>query len=81
MEIGHSMCLRLQYTDFSYMGCTGPREPIKMIFGSHIQSWYTSLNIKFGVNRMSDVSKISVYRFLYMGGTGPCGPIMIIFGS
>ena len=40
-----------QYTDLTYMGCTGLCGPMRIIAGSVIQSWYTSLNAKFGANR------------------------------
>ena len=59
------MCLRTQFTDLSYMGGTGPCGPMRIIFGGVIKSWYTSLNIKFGVNRKSDVNKTLVFRFDY----------------
>ena len=57
------MSPRPQYIDFTYMEGTGSCEPMRLIFGSVIKSWYTSLNIKFGVNRMFHVLKIAVYRF------------------
>ena len=44
------MCSRPQYTDLAYVGSTGSCEPMRVIFGSAICSWYTSLNIKFGSN-------------------------------
>ena len=55
------MCSRPQYTDLTTMGGIGPCGPMRIIFGSVIISWYTSLNIKFGANRTSDVPKIPVY--------------------
>ena len=63
MWIGCSMSSRLQYTDLTTMGGTGPCGPIKIIFGYHIYRKYTSLNIKFGANRTFHVPKIPVYRF------------------
>ena len=54
--------LRPQFTDLTYMGGTGPCGPMTIIFGSVSKSWYTSLNIKFGVNRTFDVLKAKVYR-------------------
>ena len=45
------------------MGGTRPYTPMRIIFGSVIYSWYTSLNIKFDVNRMLHVLKTPVYRF------------------
>ena len=54
---------RPQYNDLSYMGNTGPCTPMRIIFGSGIQSWYRRLIIKFGANRTSHVPKIPVYRF------------------
>ena len=38
------------------------------IFGSAIKSYYTILNIKFGVNRTFHVLKTPVYRFDLYGG-------------
>ena len=62
------MCPRSKYTDLTYMGGTEPCDPIKINFGKHIRSWYTILNIKFGVNRMFHVHLNPVYRFdLYEG--------------
>ena len=57
------MCSRPKFTDLTYMGGTGPCGPMTIIFGSVIQSKYTSLNIKFGVNRTFHVLKTPVYRF------------------
>ena len=45
------MSSRAQYTDLTIMGATGPCGPMRLIFGSVIESWYISLNVKFGVNR------------------------------
>ena len=81
MGIGRSMCSRLQFTDLTDMGGTGPGRPITIIFGSVIESQYTSLNIKFGVNRTIHVLKTQFTDLTYMGGTRPCGPMTIIFGS
>ena len=88
------MCSRPQFTDLTYMGGTGPSGPMTIIFGSAIKSYYTILNIKFGVNRMFHVPLTTVYRYdlygryqtlwndlTYMGGTRPCGTMTIIFGS
>ena len=72
------MWSRPQYTDLTYMGGTGPCGPVTIIFGSVIQSQYTSLNIKFGVNRTFHVLKAPK---TYMGGTRSCGPIQIIFNN
>ena len=63
------------------MGGTVLCGPMTIIFGSVIWSKYTSLTIKFGVNRAFHVLKTPVYQFSYMGGTGPCVPMTIIFGS
>ena len=75
------MCSRTQYTDQTYMGGTGSCAPMTIIFGSVIQSQYTSLNIKFGVNRTFHVLKTPVTDLPYMVGTRPCGRMTIIFGS
>ena len=74
------MCCRPQYTDLIYMGDTGPCGQLRIIFGSIIKSWHTSLNIKFGVNRMFHVLKthVSFIYFIYMRGTGPCSPMSAI---
>ena len=63
------------------MGGIAPCGPMTIIFGGIIKSEYTSLNIKFGVNRTYYVLKTSVTDLTYMGGTRPCGPMTIIFGS
>ena len=57
------MCSRPQFTDLTYMGGTGLCLPMTINFGTVIQSQYTSLNIKFGVNRTFHVPKSLVYRF------------------
>ena len=57
------MCSRPQFTGLTYMGGTGPYGPMTIVFGGIIQSQYTSLYIKFGVNRTFHVLKITVYRF------------------
>ena len=57
------MCSRIQYTDLTYTGGTGPFGPMRVIFCSIIQSWNISLNIKFGVNPRFHVPKTLVYRF------------------
>ena len=49
------MCPRPQYADLTYMGGTEPCEPMRIIFGSVISSWHTSLNIKFGPSVLSSV--------------------------
>ena len=54
---------RPQYADLTYMVGTGPCGPMKIIFGSVISSWYTSLNIKYGVHRTFHAPKTPVYRF------------------
>ena len=76
------MCSRPQYTDLTNMGGTGPYGPMTILFGSVIQSWYISLDIKYGVKRTFHVPKIMVYRFdSYVGGTESGGSMGIIFGS
>ena len=45
------------------MGGTGSCAAIRIIFGGVIRSWYTSLNIKFGANRMFYVLKNPVHPF------------------
>ena len=57
------MCQRRRYTDLAYMGGTGSCEPMRLIFGSVIQSYYSSLNIKLGAHRTSHVPKTPVYLF------------------
>ena len=57
------MYSRQQFADLTYMGDTRPCGPMTIIFGSIIKSQNTTLNIKFGVNRMFHVLKTSVYRF------------------
>ena len=57
------MSLRPQYTDLTYMEDTGPCGPISLIMGVVIKSWYTNLNIEFGVNQTFHVLKTPVYRF------------------
>ena len=61
------MCSRPKNTDFIYMGGTGLCRPMRIIFGSVLQCWYTSLNIKFGADRTFYVPKIPVQRFDYYG--------------
>ena len=75
------MCSRPQFTDLTYMGGTGPCGPMKIKFGSVIQSQYTSLNIKFGLIQTFHVSRPQFTDLTYMGGTGPCGPMTKFFGS
>ena len=58
----------------------GRDRTMRIIFGSVIQSWYNSLNIKFGVNRMFHVLKTPVTDLTYMGGTRSCAPMTISFG-
>ena len=55
------MWSRPQYTDLTTMGATGSYGPMSITIGSVIQSWYTSLIIKFGVNRTFHVLKTPVY--------------------
>ena len=57
------MYSRPQFTDLTCMGGTGLCGPMTIIFGGIIKSQYTSLNIKFGVNRTFHVLKTTVYRF------------------
>ena len=45
------MCSRPQFTVLTYMEGTRPCRAMTIIFGCVIQSQYTSVNIKFGVNR------------------------------
>ena len=45
------------------MGGTGPCGPMTIISDGITKSWYTSLNIKFGVNRTFHVLKTPFYRF------------------
>ena len=54
---------KTQYTDLACMGNTGFGELMRIIFGSVIKSWYTSLNIKFGVNQTFHLVKTPVYQF------------------
>ena len=75
------MCSRPQLTDLTYMGGTGLCLPMTIIFGSVIQSQYTSLNIKVGVNGTFHVLKTPVTDLTYMGSTRPCGPMITTFGS
>ena len=75
------MCSRHQFTNLTYMGGTGLCLPMTISFGSVIKSYYTSLNIKFSVNRTIHVLKTPVNDLTYMGGTGPCGPMMIVFSA
>ena len=75
------MCSRPQFTELTYMGGTGPCGPMTIIFGSAIQSQHTSLNIKFGVNRMFHVLKTTVYRFDLYGRYQTLWTMTIIFGS
>ena len=63
LRIGFSMSSRHQHANLTTMGGTGPCLPMKIILGSVIERWYTSLNIKFGVNRTFHVLKTPVYRF------------------
>ena len=56
------MYSRQQCTDLTYMGGTRPCRPIRIIFGNTIQRQYTSLYIKFGVNRTFHVLKTPVCR-------------------
>ena len=75
------MCSRPQFTDLTYMGGTGPCGPMRIIFGSVIQSWHASLNIKFGVNRTFHMPRPQFTDLTYMGGTRSCGPIQPIFNT
>ena len=58
-----SMCSRPQFTDLTYIGGTRLCGSVTIIFDSVIWSQYTSLTIKFGVNRPFHVLKTPVYRF------------------
>ena len=75
------MCSTPHYTDLTYMEGTGFGGPMKTIFCIVIQSWYTSVNIKFAVNRMFHVLKSPVYRFDLYGGTGSGRRMRIMFGK
>ena len=75
------MCSRPQFTNLTYMGCTGLCLPMTISFDSVIRSLCTILNIKFGINRTFHVLKTPVTDLTYMGPTRPCGPMTIIFGS
>ena len=55
-----SMCPRLQYTDLTYMGGNGSYAPMRIIFGSIVESWYINLNIKFDANWTLRVVKTPV---------------------
>ena len=46
-----------------YIGSTGPRYSIKIIFSNHVYSENTILNTKFGANRTLHVPNTPVYRF------------------
>ena len=61
--IGRSMGSRPQFTDLAYMEGTGACGPVTIISETVIKSYYTSLNIKFGVNPTVHVLKTPVYRF------------------
>ena len=61
--------LKTQVTDLTYIGGTGPCGPMRIIFNNVIQSWSTSLNIKFGMNRTFHVLKNQVTDLTYIGGT------------
>ena len=54
------MWSRPQFTDLIYMEGAEPCGPMRIIFGGVIKSWYTSLDIKFGVNRKFHVLKAQV---------------------
>ena len=75
------MYSRKQFSDLTYIGGTGACEPMMIIFSSVIKSQFTSIHIKFGVNRTFHVLKTPVTDLTYMGGTRPCAPMTIIFGS
>ena len=49
------------------LGGTGRWDSIKIIFGNHVYSLHTILNIKFFANRAFDVLKIPAYRFHLYG--------------
>ena len=74
------MCSRPQFTDLTYIGGTGPCVPMTIIFSSVIQSQFTSLNIKSGVNQTFHVANTPVYRFDLYGRYRTLWPIKIIFG-
>ena len=64
-----------------YMGGTGPYRPLRVIFCSDMQSWYTSLNIEFRANRKFHVLKTPVYRFDLDGRYRKCGPMWPFFNT
>ena len=55
--------LKTPVCQFDHYRNSRPCGPMRIIFGIVIWSWYTSLNIKFGVNRTFHVLKTPVYRF------------------
>ena len=59
----HVIKITVYRFDLPYIEGTGPCGPIKIIFGDHIYSQHTILNIKFGVNRMFHDLKTPEYRF------------------
>ena len=65
MRIGRSVWSRPQYSDLTYMRGTGFCAPMSIIFGSIVENWHISLNIKFGANWTFHVPKTPVYRFDY----------------
>ena len=75
------MYSRPQFTDLTYMGGTAPSGPMTIVFGGIIKSYYTCLNINFGVNRTFHVLKTLVTDLTYMECTGPCTLMTIIFNS
>ena len=73
------MWSRLQYYDLTTVGGTGSCVPMRIIFGSVIESCYSSPNIKFGVNGRLMCSRLQYTDLTYMGGAGPCAAMRIIF--
>ena len=75
------MCSRPQFTDLTYMGGTGQCGPMTINFETVIKSYYTSLNINFGVNGTFHVLKTTRYRFDLHGGYQTLWTVDDIFGS
>ena len=63
VRIALFMWPRSLYTDLVNMGGARSCGPMRIIFGSVIEGWCTSPNIKFDANRTFHVTEIPVYRF------------------
>ena len=57
------MCVRPQFPDLTYIGDSRFNKPIQELFCNSTKSQFTSLNMKFGVNRIFHVPRTPVYRF------------------